>query len=355
LEPPASSSSSSSSGSAQPTRFTTWSGTTFAPNGTLAVPNVRVYWTRDVPAALPSGASCSVCSAPPAEVSTTSGADGTFQLQVPVAEPVFLVVQHGSFRRVRQITVAAATTSLESTFATLPGANSAELGDTAPKIALLREVTDSVYDEIQVLLGELGITEWTNFNEDHARIKSELAQYSIAFFPSGSPNPPDDGDRQALRAFVAGGGLVYASDFAHAYVDSTFPEFFGAAMVTESPSRSRTGSYVDPGLRTFLTHDGDAVDHATFETIWTSFRGVHSAQVPPRAGSEMVTATPKVWATFEDANGADTGEAAVSFAYGCGHAFVTTFFEQAKTSGLIAQERALLYALLDLNSCTPSP
>lgn len=82
---------------------TSVSGSAYAPNGTLPLPNVTVFVPNGPVLPFPAGAQCRRCSDPPSGnplVSVASGADGSFVLaDMPVGSNVPLVIQTGKWRR----------------------------------------------------------------------------------------------------------------------------------------------------------------------------------------------------------------------------------------------------------------
>ncbi len=135
-------------------QVTSLSGTVFAPNGTLPLPDVLVYVPQDgeLPA-LPDGASCAPCGPPPSQVFARTDADGTFVLRhVPPGADVRVVVETGKWRR--QITVPAVTACADTALAPdttrLPRTRAE--GD-LPRIAL----TTGQADTLECLLRKVGI------------------------------------------------------------------------------------------------------------------------------------------------------------------------------------------------------
>lgn len=103
-----------------PGQTTTLSGVVYMPNGTLPLPNVKVYVPNTQPGSLPLGPSCDRCGEPPSGnpiTITTSGADGRFTVvNPPVATNVPLVLLSGKWRRQVVVPAVAACTNT-----TVPG------------------------------------------------------------------------------------------------------------------------------------------------------------------------------------------------------------------------------------------
>lgn len=328
------------------------SGTTYAPNGDLPLSGVLVYWTKTEPEAIPSGVYCDECVELAEGTSAISGADGKFTLKIPANDDsVYVVTQKGQFRRVRKVNLAEDATKLDKELTTLPGKTDEADGDTIPKIALMTEPTSTTFDMIQTALEGLGIEEWDNLEGDRNVIKNDLDQYQIAMFPCGSGEPADDEEKDALRAFVEKGGKIYASDYSHEYADAVFPEYFTSPMTQDGTSTAPDGSFLDDGLSNWLTAIGDDPQDATFEGVWSSFHGIQAAEVPAPDGT-LKTFEPKVWTRVTDEADYGSGEASISFPYGCGRGMASIFHVHGTdSSNLLEQEKALLYMLLEVSAC----
>lgn len=135
---------------------TSVSGVVYAPNGTLPLPNVVVYVPNAPLDPLPDGAQCARCEAPPSGsplVSAISGADGRFVLEdMPATADVPLVLLSGKWRRriVVPNVAACADTALAATQTRLPRDRSE--GD-LPRIA----VSTGAADAVECLLRKSGI------------------------------------------------------------------------------------------------------------------------------------------------------------------------------------------------------
>jgi hypothetical protein len=131
-----------------------------------------VYVTQDEPAALSTGASCDKCITLPEGQYTYSQATGDFELKTKVYPgKYFFVTQKGSFRKVRKIEVLSQKLDIDvdAEWTTLPGKENLAKGDSAPKIAIVKN--GEYYDKIDVTLKNLG---FKNFEiEDIAILKSK--------------------------------------------------------------------------------------------------------------------------------------------------------------------------------------
>ena len=329
------------------------SGTTYAPNGTLPLAGVLVYWTTDEPEEIPDGVYCDACVKLPENTSVISGSDGRFKLSVPTGREVYVVTQKGQFRRVRQVTFTEDDDKFDKKTTTLPGRMKKSDGDTIPKIGVMTEPDSTTYDMIQTALKGLGIDQWDDFDNDYGELDN-LSSYHIMMFPCGSNAPRNQADKDKVREFTAAGGKVYVSDYAMEWADKVFPEFFEAPMTKDGRETAPKGQFEDDGLAAWLASDGVDEDpsNTKFEGVWSSFHGLQSADVPsPENNGNTITVEPKVWASVTS-SGYGSGEASVSYSYGCGREMASIFHVHGRTpDDLLAQEKALLYMLLEVSSC----
>lgn len=326
-------------------------GTTYAPNGTLPLAGVLVYWTTQEPDEIPEGVYCDTCVELPEGTSTTSASDGSFTLSLPSGRELYVVTQKGQFRRVRKITFAEGDEEFDEETTTLPGRMDRADGDTIPKIAVMTEPSSTTFDMIQTALEGLGIEDWDNFNNSKSRL-DDLDEYNIMMFPCGSSSP-SAGELEKVREFTAKGGKVYASDYAHEWADEVFPEFFEGPMTEDGGESAPAGSFEDEGLANWLSAIGDDPSDATFEGVWSSFHGLQSAEVPtPENDGSVISVEPKVWTRVQDQSRYGSGEASVSFPYGCGRGMASIFHVHGRSpDDLLQQEKALLYMLLEVAAC----
>lgn len=360
----------------EPTGIGFLAGTVLAPEGTVPISNALVYLAPSMPAHLAPGLVCDKCVELPAGTPYTySKADGTFKLPVYAAGSQVLVVQKGHFRRARQLQVAAGNASIPGKLTTLPGAPDPMNGDEIPRIG----VTFGGFDKIELSLKKLGITSFDRYGKDPfndpkglppsvgqpmdlLNAPDKLAQYHIVLLPCalgglscGAPSAPQ---RDSLRKFVSGGGKLYVTDYSYEYVNQTWPGFitwkdkngndmnaqsaWGAAC--QEGAYTKPGTANDPGLASWLGAIGEK--NFDLKDSWTII-----SKVNPMASTDVdgkpVTVTPKVWMT---SNG--TGPSTVSFDSQCGRVLFSTYHaEGGEADALLAQEKALLFILLEVGVC----
>jgi hypothetical protein len=163
-------------------------GSFSAPNGATPVANADV----------------TISSAPGCAAKTSVA--GQFQfLNVPPA-PATVTATKGMFQ------VSSAAT---------PGATPVALV-IPPGAASFAYVT-GVFDSIQNILTALGFTPVETFEADLA--SANLASFDALFLNCGlnETHVADQPTIDALQAYVNGGGTLYASDWAHSYVEAAFP------------------------------------------------------------------------------------------------------------------------------------
>ncbi|MDB4941940.1 MAG: Tryptophan synthase alpha chain [Labilithrix sp.] len=364
----------------EPKGIGTLSGTVFAPEGTVPISNALLYLADAMPAPLPSGLTCDKCVQLPAGTPFTySKADGTFVLPVFAAGSKVLVVQKGHFRRARPLAVAAGDAAIPGELTRLPGAPDVAKGDEIPKIG----VTYGGFDKIESSLVKLGITSFDRYGKDPfndpknlppsvgepfdlLNAPSKLALYNIVLLPCAlgglSCGAPTDAQKDNLRGFVSGGGKLYVTDYSYEYVNQTWPGFitwkdkngndltknsaWGAGC--QDAAYTRPGTANDPALSSWLTAIGET--SFDLEDSWTVI-----SKVTPQPGKDPdgnpTTIAPKVWMT---SNG--TGPSTVSFESQCGRVLFSTYHAEGDVDdALLAQEKALLFILLEVGVCVAAP
>ncbi|HEY8075411.1 MAG TPA: hypothetical protein VIF62_14905 [Labilithrix sp.] len=367
-------------------------GKVVAPEGTVPVSNAMVYLTsRDVDV-IPGGAYCDTCvHLTPLEPYAYTKADGTFELGAYATGNQHIVVQKGQFRRVRDVTVATGDQNVPADDTRLPGKNDAAAGDTIPKIAMVV----GGYDHIDVSMDKLGIKEFYRYGDgpidiggpppgtktgktgnDLLNSGTELSGYHITLMPCAAMGASEDdmtnewtcgaptaAQKTALSQYVDAGGKVYVTDFAYEAVRQTWPGFItfydrydmpltgttnGVGTGCRGGAEDTPGTAQDKDLGAWLTAIGDS--DVTLQASWSRIQ-----KVTPQPGFDAtgnpVTITPKVWMT-SDVGGGQILPATVSFQQRCGRVLFSTYHCEGDTSGgLLAQEKALLYILLEVGVC----
>ncbi len=338
------------------------SGAVYAPNGSLPLSNALVYLATEKPAAIPAGAYCDECVKLQDGTFTVSAADGKFELatQLPKGK-VYLVVQKGQFRRVREIAIEdAGDVDVSKDDTTLPGKPDPAKGDDTPKMVVLKDDTD--FDPIDESLKKLGITQF-DVLEDRALLEDETAlmKYHVVFIPCGNEADPKSTSPTAkanLQKYVESGGKLYVTDWSYEFVRQPFPGWITWDGETSTVGSAATGdewdapaTAVDQGLADWLAATGDAT--FTVEGNWTTISSVNTMPGKDPKGAD-VDITPKVWVTGQKAGA--TRPTTVSFENQCGRVLFSTYHTEGALGGsgnsaLTAQEKALLYVLLEVGVC----
>lgn len=365
-----------------PSKVGDLNGKVLAPEGTIPISGALIYLTTGEPAPIPDGTYCDKCTTLDVNTPFTySNTDGTFDLPAYVTGPQQLVVQKGAFRRVRSINVSSGSQPVDPAMTTLPGKTDASVGDTIPKMA----VVAGAWDHIEVTLEKLGLGKLTSsggFDSSSAPFDyyenslsasnpfnprtlitdpATIGKYNIVFIPcSGSEGttcddyqPGESGVQNTLKGFVAAGGKLYVTDYSYEYVRQPWPgaiDFDGAT--SEIGSGCQQGSYdapadvADPGLASWLTATGDP--SFTLEQSWTMIDALHPLNTTDADGNP-VTVNPKVWMNGSLADGPHPET--ISFESGCGRVLFSTYHTEGNgDSPLLAQEKALLYVLLEVGT-----
>jgi hypothetical protein len=354
-------------------------GKVLAPEGTIPISNALLYLVPTPPAPIPGHVYCDKCVKLTADTAYTySKPDGTFDLGATAIGPQYLVVQKGQFRRVRAISVAAGSRAVDASSTTLPAKSDPTNGDDIPKMAIVQ----AAWDHIEISLAKLGLATIvhngifgdtvTNASFDIKDVSmlndaTTLDGYHIVFIPcsfsSGTTcdtsQPSGDSNVQnRLRAFVTAGGKVYVTDYAYEFVRQPWPGFVDWENQTSTlGSACMPGSYDapanvdDPGLKSWLTAIGET--NVTLQQSWTAISGLLPQQGLDSEG-KLVTITPKVWVSAKRAS--TTTPATVSFENGCGRVLFSTYHTEGNgNAALLAQEKALLYVLLEVGVCVGQP
>ena len=366
-------------------------GKVFAPEGTVPVSQAMVYLTSRNPEAIPDGVYCDTCvTLLPSEPYAYTKADGTFELAAYATGKQHLVVQKGQFRRIRDFDVVTGDQAVPSPLTRLPGRTDAALGDTIPKIAMVV----GGYDHIDFSMKKLGIEAFDRYGDgpfdiggpppgtktgkagsDLMGSATELSRYHITLLPCAAMGAtrddatgnwqcgaPSSGQKTAFQSYVDAGGKLYVTDFAYEAVRQTWPGFITFYDRTMNPltnpsqgigtgcrggGEDNPGTAQDTGLKDWLTAVGDA--NPQLKASWSRMQKV-TAQPGFDAKGNPTTITPKVWMTSSIAGG--ELPATVSFQQRCGRVLFSTYHcEGDVSSGLIAQEKALLYILLEVGVC----
>jgi hypothetical protein len=369
-------------------------GKVVAPEGTIPISGALVYLSAGLPKSIPDGTFCDKCVKLSMETPwTTTKPDGTFDLGTWYTGPLNLIVQKGQFRRVRPITVVQdGVQDVPIELTTLPGRMDKANGDDIPKMAIV----PGSWDRIDVSLAKLGLATITgtkplqgpqvdyatagfdywqptnplNFNDPKQPTNllnkpENLAQYHIVFLPCSGDTTGEqwctssmatDGTVKAnLQKFVQDGGKLYSTDFSYEYVRQLFPGYVDwVGQSSTIGSACSKGAYdadaqvQDQGLNDWLTAMN--ITGWKVEANWTQIEKVNPVDTTDMNGNPT-TVTPKVWVIGQ-------GPSTVSFVQGCGRVLYSTYHTEAdkgSTTELLAQEKALLYVLLEVAVCLTPP
>ncbi len=371
----------------------TLTGVVKAPEGTIGISGALVYVVATAPDPIPSGVYCDECvkleSGTPY---TFSNADGSFSLGATSTGSLYLVVQKGQFRRVRPINVTPGAVAVPLASTTLPKKTDNAAGDTIPHMAIV----NGAWDKIELSLAALGLGTVINnagplhiekgvdiatapydfyagapslspgSKGDYTKILSDysvLSQYHVIFLPCSWSNQTtcnvtqpstDPKVKQNLQQFVKAGGKLYATDYSYEFVRQVFPGYVDwkeekAAVGSACLPGSWDGaaSSPDKGLTDWLGAQG--ITTFTVQQNWTALDSVHAQMTTDGKGAPLLE-TPKIWVNA-NASGYGTIPTTVSFQQACGRVLYSTYHTEGTATGLLPQERALLYILLEVGVC----
>ncbi|MFU8802577.1 MAG: carboxypeptidase-like regulatory domain-containing protein [Bradymonadaceae bacterium] len=380
---------------------TTLSGTVTIPSGELPLPNAVVYVPNGPVDPIVQGASCERCDeelSGSAVVETTTNTQGKFVLEdVPVGADIPLVIQVGKWRR--QITIPAVEscvdTPLDPVMTRLP--RNQQEGD-IPKIAL----TTGGYDALECLLRKIGIqaSEFTpeagegRVNLFAGHLGSERYDDSLHagtyFTPARNwwssldnlkkydiilhscEGEPDEGNkpqiaRQALQDYADMGGRVFLSHWHNIWLAGGPQEFRSVAswgrgdVAPPDPVTAHIDTSFDKGqeLADWMLETGGSAVHGRLliregrrtldevnpnlaqSWIWVEPTGTEWVQYfsfnTPVWAAEQQQCGRVVFSDIHVSSGDESRNR--PFPTGC------------TTTGLSAQEKALVFMLFDLSSC----
>jgi hypothetical protein len=377
-----------------PNAKTHLTGKVVAPEGTIPISGALVYVGPSAPAGIPETTFCDRCVKISAQTPFTySKADGTFDLPTWYTGEQYLIVQKGQFRRYRKLTIIEeGTQEVDLALTTLPGRMDKANGDDIPKMAII----PGSWDRIDVSLAKLGLATITGktalggVKVDYAtagfdyyqptkildpndprspqkllKDPAVLGQYHIVFVPcdgdTGSDQWCTTSDatngtiKDNVKKFVADGGKLYVTDFSYEFVRQLFPEY--VEWVGQSGtigSGCMHGQYSAPaqvqdqGLKDWLA--AMSIIDWQVEANWTQVSKVNPVPTQDMDGND-VTVTPKVWVIGQGPN-------TLSFERSCGRVLYSTYHTEADKGSeteLLAQEKALLYILLEVAVCVAPP
>lgn len=362
-----------------PETIATLQGTVLAPEGTIPISGALLYLTPSPPDVIPDGVYCDRCVELDVNTPyTESAADGTFNLPAYHTGTQYLVVQKGQFRRVRSVDVVEGTQPVATDLTTLPGQMDKPGGDDIPKMAILV----GAWDEISASLEKLGMQPGSfdlfqypfppNANDPFHPDKltndpAVMNGYHIVFVPCDSSDGTTCGYssaengvvQQNLQQFVAQGGKFYVTDYSYDYIRETWPPYldwvdqtssFGSACLDSSYDAPATVE--DPDMQAWLAAQG--INSFTLEANWTAVDQVHTVPSTDADGNP-IDVTPKVWVSGQTPSWGQK-PCTVSFERGCGRVLFSTYHtEGTGGSSLLAQEKALLYVLLEVGVCIGVP
>jgi hypothetical protein len=359
-----------------------------------------VHLTTIPPLDIPQELFCDLCQDLPANIPQgITGPDGTFTITTPVGGEYFLVVQKGGFRKVSTIEIQGGTQEIDAELTTLPADTNVPNNEWAPRIAIV----DASYDDIKDTMAKLGLGQVNStgslvngtetfdlygstgfFDDDYVGDQESLltdydtlANYHIVFFPCDSSWPNGflvtTAVQENLQNYVKNGGRLYVTDWSYDVLRQAFPDPITWYDDNGSVDSAHTGSYdadaeppdpdtgepdfvntgSDPNLWAWLNAQG--ITSFEVEDNWTVIESANTYTAPNEDFilEEMET---KVWVVGSgnlSSFGSGTQPNTVSFQWGCGRAMFSTYHtEPGFGQDLVAQERALLYIILEVLVCT---
>lgn len=197
-------------------------------------------------------------------------------------------------------------------------------------------VTDPYYDDIGAVLESMGYKTLEIQDSELADLDF-ISQFDVIFINcSGDASYNAPGAETSLQQFVQDGGAIYASDFAFAYVDTSFPGNinFGGYI---GKVQNITATVIDPGLATYLGTNSVPIYYdlggwvpivslasGTTELLRGTF-DVYSSPAAQREKAPEHSSGPGKTETWENK------PLAAYFYYGDGMVLYTSFHNEAQT------------------------
>ncbi len=329
----------------------TLTGKVVAPEGTIPISGALVYLSPNPPAPIPDQVYCDACVELDNSVPHTfTNPDGTFEVPTYLGGPQHLIVQKGQFRRVRPIDVVEGPMTADPTSTRLPSRMDKANGDDIPRMA----IQEGSFDDILTTLTGLGV------DEDQITVVgtlfqnyAALSQYHIAFVPCSSCVSGTGAEDANIRQFVAEGGKYYVTDWSYQWMQQPFPGYVtfdesgGDACTLDNYTAQAT--QMDPELQAWLTAQG--ISNPSFEAAYTYINALNTVASTDTQG-QPVNVTPKTWITGATPQG--NKPLTISFEDKCGRVLFSTYHSES-SDGLLPQELALLYVILEVGVCLNVP
>jgi hypothetical protein len=216
----------------------------------------------------------------------------------------------------------------------------------------------SLSSEIQYSLDKLGITGYeTQPDRSMLDQPSTLSQYHIVFIPCGDqadPHATSSTSKKNLRDYVNSGGKLYVTDWSYEFVHQPFGDYLQWDQETATIGSAATlsewdapATAEDHDLAAWLAATGDPSFQV--QGNWTTITSVNMLPGPDPDGNQAIL-QPTVWVSAQ--KGGKTVPTTVSFPQQCGRVLFSTYHTESDQTGpLMAQEKALLYVLLEVGVC----
>lgn len=361
---------------------------------------------------IPQQVYCEQCVSTPGAV--TSGHDGAFQIQAPPGD-YWLTIQKGQFRLEQQIHVDTAPIALPDAATTLPSQMDPANGAWIPKVAIAVGNYDAVEDILgKIGFGTMdGANEdMTSPAGEHGDevtlydyptgVKNLLSdinlmrQYHIIFFPCSTSVDDSllsqDAILKNIRQYVSEGGKVYVTDWSGETSDRAFPPqiqlgsgVFGSTdtVGTYDPKTlsanittwgdadgdsydSTDAKVLDPDMSAWLglqvgpDSNGINYDPNHFSVVdnWNWVQKLNSVMIGTDDQGQPVYDNPKGWIDGSGGDGSNRHPMSVTYQpTGCGRVLYSTYQTSGasasdKHAGLMAQERVLLFLIMEIGVCS---
>jgi hypothetical protein len=343
------------------------------------VSGALVFLDQGVPDPIPDHVFCDTCvELDCGQPFVFTEPDGSFAIEAAPGS-WNLVVQKGQFRRVTSVELGAGPQVAEAQTTTMPKVRDEEKGRFIPNIAL----GWGEWDRMEDLLAKLGLAQLQGGQFDpggdtffdlygragssgpqfigniHDLLSDPMAldQYHIVFLACHG----DDLSAleiQNVRAWVAKGGRLYATDLEAYGFDGAFGEYQNFATIGDIPFGPWPGRVDDPDLAAWLQTFGHG-PMVELRDNPSEIQALEQVLVDDLMGGQLdvshhtwVSAARSTFDGFDYVPGQGYGPAAISAQFGCGRILYTTYHNTPDPHpGLLPQELTMLYLILEVGAC----
>jgi hypothetical protein len=377
-----------------------------------------VYLSLNRPPPIPQETYCEPCVEPPGNA-VLSDHDGRFVIANAVPGTYWLIIQKGQFRLEQEIVVAQGALDLPAAATTMPSEHDPDGGKWVPRIALASGIHDTMEAILGKMgLGEVdssgrfvassaagNFDVYSNGGNIDAVAVGTLAQlmtdldrmldYHVIFIPcAGTANTSVLQNQETLRNirdYVAAGGKLYVTDWSGEWSDNVFPAQVELGNGVDTPPEAydpitdtwNTALFGSAdGSPSYTSNDAEAVDMDLYDWLdgqmgplaaggtgtyhagnfavtgnWNRITKLETVEVGTDEEGFPIYDQPKAFIIGSEGGANPKRPLTVTFEpAGCGRVLYSTYHTTSNThTGLVPQERVLLYLIMEIGVCKAGP